>query len=101
MRRRSEQRVADGRPAQIVLGCRPPIDCTVVDSSPSGARLLVPPSVYLPATFELVIAGDIHVHATQVWRRRDAIGVRLAGPTARASASTGASTGFGKRGSGY
>ncbi len=76
-----------------MLGCRPPIDCIVLDSSPGGAQLRVPPKTFLPADFELVIAGNIQHHAVQVWRARDTIGVRFKDAAGRISLKHG----FGKR----
>ena len=55
-----------------------PIDCLIVDASPSGNRLTVPSSLELPNKFTLLNLSDgVERRCKLVWRDEDAAGVRF------------------------
>jgi hypothetical protein len=63
------------------------IDCTIVQLSPTGARLSVPASVALPDRFELAIPQrSLRRRAKLVWRKGNQAGVEFEQPDKPTSA---------------
>ncbi|HLI99824.1 MAG TPA: PilZ domain-containing protein [Bradyrhizobium sp.] len=61
--------------AQIIVNPKlPVISCRLIDYSPGGACLEVPPTVSLPERFEL-LHGNVKKKSRVVWRRGVRIGV--------------------------
>jgi hypothetical protein len=70
-------------PAWVDVGDGSPrLDCTVLDVSEGGARLLVPASAKLPREFWLVFSknGTRRRRCRKAWRSEDQIGVTYIGP---------------------
>jgi len=70
-------------PAWIDVGDRSQrIECTVLDVSEGGARLMVPESAKLPREFWLVFSksGTRRRRCQKVWRSDEQIGVTYIGP---------------------
>ena len=70
--RRKSRRKPLQAPALLSFDDQPGNECWTLDLSDTGARLLVPRTVLLPAQFELhVPARNITRRAKLVWRRGD------------------------------
>jgi hypothetical protein len=70
-------------PAWIQTGAGPQRrECTVLDISEGGARVLVPPSVTLPREFWIILSrdGSRRRRCRLVWRSNGQIGVAYLGP---------------------
>lgn len=56
----------------------PPIECAVLDVSKGGARILVPITAAIPATFRLVIDGSQEAYQCSLkWKRGARLGVQF------------------------
>lgn len=69
--RRAWLDIGDGRPLQV---------CTLIDISPSGAKLAIDDATQVPQTFRLHLTrgGAANFSCRVVWRSTDALGIRLA-----------------------
>lgn len=79
MRRESREEV--GHRAWLDTGDgRPLLTCTLIDMSPSGAKLAIDEAAQLPEAFELRLTRDGHpsIVCRVVWRNANALGVTFA-----------------------
>jgi hypothetical protein len=55
------------------------VDCTIVDISDEGARLLVPTTDDIPDQFTLIFAGanKVRRRCSVIWRKPGEMGVRI------------------------
>jgi hypothetical protein len=76
--RRQAERLPVRIAAEIRLPSRRTLDCQTVNLSTHGAKLELPRSTILPATFEVRIPERrINRQAKLVWRGEDSIGVQF------------------------
>ncbi len=74
--RRRSRREPVQVPASLSFSNRRRTDCSTLDLSESGARLLIPRTMLLPGEFELSVpARKLKRLARLVWRRDDETGV--------------------------
>jgi len=82
--RRVERRKFGRRPVEwqgeIRLPCRPPLPCTVKNTSPAGALLEFDVSVYVPHRFRLSVADRFETNCTVQHRAEGAVGVKFDTP---------------------
>jgi PilZ domain-containing protein len=79
MRRESREEV--GHRAWLDTGDgRPLVTCTLIDMSPSGAKLAIDEAAQLPEAFGLRLTRDGHptISCRVVWRNANALGVAFA-----------------------
>ena len=73
-----ERRQFVSRPAMIVLGKNPKLQCRISNVSRTGAMVLISHGEWLPKTFELEDTfSGITRRATVVWKGAKGIGVRF------------------------
>jgi len=83
---RRENRREVGRKAWLDLGQgRPLLTCTLVDISPSGAKVAVRDATELPPTFALLLTrdGKQNFSCRIVWRNTETLGIAFAKAAAR------------------
>lgn len=64
------------------------VECTVRNTSATGAGLQLPGCLELPDTFTLVIEGGAKRQCTVVWSANDKLGVRYVDPSAEQPAES-------------
>jgi hypothetical protein len=76
---RKETRHPAHAEAKIVFGQGQEISCTICNTSPDGALLMVPFSEWLPPRFELQDGSGVRRHVILAWQGSEHVGVRYAG----------------------
>ena len=93
-RRTAQRRGIHWKALMIGATGQPIGECTIVDVSNSGARLLLENAIEPPDSFVLIMArnGDVRRHCEVTWRDDESVGVKFVRPRVTERARTAQSS---------